>query len=273
MGTICKICDSNSTPLLKGTILRKYEIQYYKCSNCGFIQTEEPYWLNEAYQIEFDFIDVGLLSRNLNGSKRIGSLLSKMSLEKGPFLDFGGGSGILVRLMRDLGFDFYLSDKYNENIYAKYFESESNSDQKFEAITSLEVFEHFVDPKMELENLLKKSDTIIFSTNLTPKEELKSIDDWWYFVPESGQHLSLYSENSLRTLANEFNAYYHTDGVNFHIITKHRIKNPFNRSFAEKVKNKIRSFLEPKRSLDSLLDDDFQFYKKKINDEISRLST
>ena len=33
----------------RGLVLRKHDIAYHRRDECDFIQTEEPYWLDEAY--------------------------------------------------------------------------------------------------------------------------------------------------------------------------------------------------------------------------------
>lgn len=45
----CKICGSDAPFFSEADILKKHHVKYYKCSSCGFIQTEAPYWLSEAY--------------------------------------------------------------------------------------------------------------------------------------------------------------------------------------------------------------------------------
>ena len=40
----------------------------------------------------------------------------------GSIVDYGGGYGLLVRLMRNSGFDFYRYDPYCANFFAKGFE-------------------------------------------------------------------------------------------------------------------------------------------------------
>jgi len=45
----CNICTKEANKIFNSVILKKYNINYYYCANCGFLQTEEPYWLNEAY--------------------------------------------------------------------------------------------------------------------------------------------------------------------------------------------------------------------------------
>ena len=45
----CKICKSLSNLLGELPILSKHRVQFFRCTGCGFIQTEEPHWLEEAY--------------------------------------------------------------------------------------------------------------------------------------------------------------------------------------------------------------------------------
>jgi hypothetical protein len=92
-------------------ILNKYDIKYYHCVNCGFLQTEESYWLNEAYDESINISDTGIMSRNIHLSKITTLILYFFFDKNNKFLDFAGGYGIFTRLMRDIGFDFYWSDK------------------------------------------------------------------------------------------------------------------------------------------------------------------
>ncbi len=50
---------------------------------------------------------------------------------------------MFTRLMRDYGFDFLHYDKHTQNLFARGFEFH---DEKIEAITCFECFEHFVNP-------------------------------------------------------------------------------------------------------------------------------
>jgi transcription initiation factor TFIIIB Brf1 subunit/transcription initiation factor TFIIB len=56
----CKICESESFYFANANILNKYNAAYFKCTNCGFVQTEEPYWLEEAYSQPIAETDSGL---------------------------------------------------------------------------------------------------------------------------------------------------------------------------------------------------------------------
>ena len=115
----CKVCESDSHHLAVAKVLCKYEVDYFKCSNCGFVQTEEPYWLEEAYSQPIASSDVGLAFRNLSFSQITQNLLFNFFNHQAQFLDYGGGYGLFVRLMRDAGFYFYWLDKFCQNIFSR----------------------------------------------------------------------------------------------------------------------------------------------------------
>jgi len=216
----CKICLSESEYKFTAKILNKYDVKYYECIACQFIQTENPYWLPEAYASAITSQDIGLLYRN-NLYAPIVSLMIKLFFDtKARFLDYGGGYGVFVRLMRDRGFDFYRYDTYCENIFASTFDS--NDSSLYELITSFEVFEHMVDPIQEIEKMLKKGRSIFFSTELQPKN-INGADDWWYVMPETGQHIALYTEKSLRLIADKYHLNFYTNGSTFHLFTSKKI--------------------------------------------------
>lgn len=224
----CKICKHQTKFIFKDTVLNKYLVKYYQCSNCLFIQTENPYWLEEAYKSPIGVLDIGLLNRNFTLRNEIMPLLNLIDTSSnGKFLDYGGGYGIFVRLMRDCGFDFYLFDKYSDNLFAKLFELKDINCNTFDALTSLEVFEHLPDPNFEINEMWKLSDTIIFTTELQPNTSLKSAKDWWYFAPIGGQHISLYHKITLEYLANKHQCKFYSNGTNIHMFTKKNVPNPF----------------------------------------------
>lgn len=270
----CKICTCNSDFLFEATVLQKHLVKYYKCQECGFIQTESPYWLNEAYNSPIASIDVGLLQRNISLSEQVSIILESIDVENSAYIDYGGGYGIFVRLMRDRGFNFYLSDLYAENLFAKYFElKDAKVTTGFTCLTAFEVFEHLENPLEEIKKMFSLSDTIIFSTELQPNDHVNDVTDWWYFVPEGGQHVSLYSLNSLRQLKTYFKCHLYTNGNNLHILSKVSLFDPFDKKVVPKVsifkRVKNRLFKKPnegaKAARESLLMKDFEFYKRKLN--------
>ena len=108
----CKICNSEVKEKFKHKILNKYDVSFFYCEHCYFLFTEEPYWLAESYSNPINLSDSGILDRNIYLSKVVSSLIIFLFDKKKVFLDFAGGYGIFTRLMRDIGFDFYWTDKY-----------------------------------------------------------------------------------------------------------------------------------------------------------------
>ena len=217
MGLFCKICNSVLFFHDKSLILNTYTVIYYFCKNCGFVQTEEPYWLNESYSSAIASADTGIMLRTLKNANDLLFLLQFAPPVNSIFLDFGGGHGVLARIMRDYGFDFYHYDKYAENLFARGFEADLS--KKYTAITAYENFEHFTTPLEEIEKLLKITDTIIFSTSLISYPP-PLVKDWWYYAPATGQHISFYSQKTLQVIAEKYNLYLQSNNSDLHILSK-----------------------------------------------------
>ncbi len=217
--------------LFSAKILSKYDVKYFKCRESGFIQTEPPHWLEEAYQSAIVSLDVGLAQRN----EEIASITKKIFARYFPdgkkYLDYGGGYGQYVRMMRDRGYNFYLYDAYAENLYARFFEIkdiEKCKAREFEVVTAFEVFEHLENPLQIIEKLFTMSDSILFSTEVVPDKMVAAEKDWWYFVPETGQHIAFYTMRSLQIIADRFGATLYSNKVNMHLLTKKTFKtDPF----------------------------------------------
>ena len=198
----CKICKQPSTLFGKARVLNKYFVRYFRCENCGFVQTETPYWLEEAYSRAITRSDIGLLGRNLEMMRATKNLILICFDPTSRFIDYGGGYGIFVRLMRDQGFDFYRHDPLCENLFADGFEAQA--DTGYELLTAWEVFEHLVDPMADVEKMLRFSSNLFFSTVLLPRDP-KPLDQWWYYGLEHGQHVSFYDHKTLQCIAQKHN--------------------------------------------------------------------
>jgi len=217
----CRICGSTAAPLAKALVLNKHHVQYFHCPECRFVQTEEPYWLQEAYSDAIGKTDIGLVSRNVYAAEEVKPLIVAFFDNRGKFLDYGGGYGMFVRLMRDAGFDFYLYDQYCDNLFAKGLAIDGPSGG-FELVTAFEVFEHLVDPIAEIERMRQFSPSILFSTNLIASPPPRP-DEWWYYALEHGQHVSLYSMQSLEVIAKHFDVQLFSNGQNLHLLTPKKI--------------------------------------------------
>ena len=197
----CKICGSDSDLFGEAIVLEKHRACFYRCRDCGFIQVQDPHWLAEAYDEAITKSDIGLAGRNFKRSRQTGQLLTACFDAGGRFVDFGGGYGLFVRLMRDQGFDFYRYDPLCPNLFADRFDADP--DAAYDLLTAWEVFEHLEDPLAEIEKMASLSRTLFFSTNLLPRTP-RNLDDWWYYGLEHGQHISFYSERTLQVIAGTF---------------------------------------------------------------------
>jgi hypothetical protein len=217
----CKICFSTVPFFSSATILKKYTVTYFRCPACGFVQTEEPYWLDEAYAKAITGSDIGLVQRNLQLARMVKVIISLFFDTRGRFIDYAGGYGLFVRLMRDSGFDFRWHDKYCENLFAKGFESQPG-ERAFELVTAFEVFEHLADPLEEISRMCSCAESILFTTLILPEPAPKP-EEWWYYGPEHGQHISLYSRKSLAAIASKLGMNFYTNGKSMHLFTRKRI--------------------------------------------------
>jgi hypothetical protein len=214
----CPLCTTNNPASFTATLVSKYNVSYFSCEKCGFVYTEEPYWLGEVYKEPYNDEDTGALQRNLLMANIIPSVIFSFFNTDGRFLDFGGGHGILARLMRDKGFDFYWHDANAKNIFCRGFEFTKETGP-VELVTAIECFEHFSRPLEEIEAMLALSPNIFFTTDLLPSP-VPGPDQWYYYGPTHGQHISFYSPVTLFYLAKRFGCNVYSNGFNMHLFTK-----------------------------------------------------
>jgi hypothetical protein len=255
----CKICLSPSSLFDRATILGKYEISYFRCANCGFIQTEDPYWLDEAYSSAINVTDTGIIARNLRYSRISAAIISAFFNKNDRFLDYAGGYGVFTRCMRDRGFDFYWSDPFCANLVARGFESKNA--EKFPLFTAFEVFEHLVDPIPEVKKMLENTSSILFTTELHSKEKPLKSHEWWYYALEHGQHVSLHTTESLKEMATQFKLNFYSDGKAIHLMTDKKI-NPL--LFLLTVKMASRGWLNRFSHMKSKTESDMIALRKSV---------
>lgn len=259
---ICQICGNDMKRVFAALILQKYQVHYYMCGSCGFLRTESPYWLGESYSDAIASTDVGLVNRNLNNVKLLEPVISCLFGEDAVCIDIGGGYGLLTRMLRDIGFDCYSWDKYCDNIFAKAFEAEEGKESGL--LLAFEVMEHLEDPAKFVASKMEehRCRSLIFSTQLYSGSLPDR--DWWYFSFETGQHISLFTEQTLVRLAENLGLSYYKIKGDTHIFTDKPIglvkkKLLFNKPWSRWY----RGYVRKKRHDKSKIAEDYEYMKSK----------
>ena len=249
----CKVCDSRVRPFGTGRVLGRHDVRYYRCETCGFVQTEPPYWLGEAYGTALIAADVGAAQRNIELAALTQAVIQQFFRADGRFLDYGGGYGLFVRLMRDRGFDFRWHDRYAPNLLSRGFEAAPET-KGFELVTAFEVLEHLVDPVPEVAEMLRRGDSVLCTTRILPATSPKP-GEWWYYALSGGQHVSLFTLDALHRLAARFGRRLISDGVSIHLMTTQRVAEWL---FRLVVRGRVHGALNRLRRRKSLQPSDFQ---------------
>ena len=217
----CRVCNSTTRRIFEGELLRR-KVGYFECDLCGYVQTEFPNWLDEAYKDPINLSDTNILNRNSKNANKVITALLLMKKISSTVVDFAGGYGLLVRMLRDKGINAYWSDQYCENFFAKRFEWVG---QRVGLATAFEALEHFLDPVDELKKILSVSDAVLVSTELiqmpTPK-----LADWGYYGLDHGQHIGFFRERTIEHMAKQLGVYGVSDGKYFHMFSKRKV-HPF----------------------------------------------
>lgn len=127
-----------------------------------------------------------------------------------------------------------------------------------ELITSFEAFEHFDKPIEEIENMLKISKNILFSTELYG-DTVPNTEEWGYYGLNHGQHISFYSIKTLQYIAQQYNLNLYTNGTTLHLLTEKKLNNFLFRILLKM--NRLGIFYVLKRNLSSKTMSDWELLK------------
>jgi len=212
----CPVCGGEALPLDVVDLNKSCEeargkfiglsgipVYYFLCENCKFCFSPElaKWELHEfeekIYNKDYALVDPDYLdTRPRNNAKSLISLFGAES-EKFRHLDFGGGNGLMSRLLQEAKWHSTSFDPFVDKNMTL------NSLGHFDLITAFEVFEHSSDVSKlmeDLTSLLTPSGIVLFSTlvsdnNIVPYQRI----NWWYASPRNG-HISLFSKRSLALL-------------------------------------------------------------------------
>jgi len=213
----CPVCTSLPEPAFTALVLRRHPVQFHHCRACGYLYSETPYWLDQAYSSAIASADVGLVMRNQMLATKLRVLLFHLFGNGGKFLDTAGGTGLLVRMLRDAGYDFRWEDPHCANALARGFEA-APDEAGFEAVTAMEVLEHLHSPLPFIEQQLarSRSRSLLFTTELF--DGAPPARDWWYYAFEMGQHVGFFQHRTLATMAERLGVHFHSAG-GLHLFT------------------------------------------------------
>jgi hypothetical protein len=115
--------------------------------------------------------------------------------------------------MRDLGFNYFWSDRYAKNLFARGFEYHPGLGA-CQAVSAIEVLEHTPNPLEFIQQCLDQhqADTLIFTTETFPDNQPPQPNQWGYYALESGQHIAFFSPRGLARLAEKLGMTYYPLG-------------------------------------------------------------
>jgi SAM-dependent methyltransferase len=194
-------------------------ISYFRCRVCGFTFAPELCaWTLEEFEARIYNADYALVDPDyldVRPRANAASLVPMLGERARTIrhLDFGGGNGLLSRLLREAGWPSTSYDPFVDR------DVSLAALGRFDLITAFEVFEHVPDVQRlmsSLTTLLAPDGVVLFSTmasdgHLHPGQRI----EWWYAAPRNG-HISLYSRKSLDILAEKHGLEFGSFNEGFH---------------------------------------------------------
>jgi len=194
----CRLCQAEAEEIFRLPILGKYDVRYFRCSDCGSIETEKPYWLNEVYTDPIQPEDREYLRRNIWIFDNVMLLLDVLKIPADAvILDFGGGLGIVPRLLREHGRNAYNFDAYAVSP----FRDVTWNGDKPTMVINAELFEHLPEPAQDIEGIFRDTPDFVYTRTWRYRGEKP---DWPYFGPEHGAHVFFYTDRAMEKIAERF---------------------------------------------------------------------
>lgn len=202
--------------MLSFEVLPNCEAQLLECGSCGFIFVADPNWLEGSFSSHLNRQDVGSVDRTLLVSQFVRGLMGASPHQRAwKVLDFGGGDGLLTRLLRDVGVDCRWEDPYCEPVYAVGPPHEEVA--HFDLVVMSEVALHLTDPVATFAGQISRADRVLFTATVPPSP---IPPDWWYLMPSTGQHVAFYPTRAVAGMAGQLGVHWCSDGKFFHLLSR-----------------------------------------------------
>ncbi|MBA3462683.1 MAG: class I SAM-dependent methyltransferase [Deltaproteobacteria bacterium] len=197
----CRLCRGRAQPLFKLTYLCRLDVQIYGCEECESLQTEQPYWLDISYARELMGYGTDTATRcmNLEAWVTYVALVFGKRPSKTRVIDYGSGPGLLVRMLRDVGFEAFAYDPYTPGMLAGGYAGDVTA--QHDILVAIETWEHFADPEKELDQMFAPGHDLLVVRTQPYRGEGPS---WYYFFPETGQHIFFYSHKAREWIAKKY---------------------------------------------------------------------
>ncbi len=164
----CALCGSDQKQTLCEYDRRIKKLTTVICMNCGLLRTDPMPTddeLSDYYRLSyrFDYQLAGTrppafhLKRSMDNAVKRMQRLAPVVKTGARFLDFGSGSGELLKVARDAGceatgiepgqaYATFATQTYGVEVFNDAWQNVDLGDRKFDLITSFHVFEHLRDP-------------------------------------------------------------------------------------------------------------------------------
>lgn len=201
---ICPVCGGTSykqhhVPWAYGKAGEERNWIYDRCRVCGVAWLDAmKKWTPEDYATKVYDENYHLCDREYDGTRSKNLLPGLMNFlnwrKRNPkVLDYGGGTGIMADLLRQQGIEAYTYDPYDK-------QDENALEQKYDAVTAIEVLEHDIHPHELFEaigNLLAPDGVFISTTDFIGRND---VENWFYANPRAG-HCLLWTQEALDYIA------------------------------------------------------------------------
>lgn len=198
-------------------IVNTTPMEYFRCSSCSFISCQEMLaWSPEelgtkVYNKEYVKYDPDYAgSRSENYAEFFATNIRPKGIKH---LDYGSGEGHLSNM---------LHSRYRwDSVYYDPYSSPVKPSGAFNLITAIEVFEHSqnIDKTIkDIKQYLTKNGVIIFSTLLATNEH----DLSWEYIGARNGHIGIFSEKSIKLVAQRNGLFFSSLNANVHILQSTR---------------------------------------------------
>jgi len=214
----CYLCDSNEFKIRPGEVRDNLNVHVVECKKCGLVTLDDLSHIIEnhyedgkmhSYQ---NTMKEWMQETEIDDMRRFKEF--KKNILGNNVLDFGcGNGGFLIKalnfanLAQGVELESRVQEHYKESsikIWQSIEEIKSNSNEKFDLITSFHVFEHLIDPISTLKSLtsvLKKDGEIIIEVPSSDDALLtlynnESFSKFTYW----SQHLFLFNQQTIAEL-------------------------------------------------------------------------